>query len=51
LITLSVRHGQARLEPSTWHPRFGDFQQNLCLVIELINGASILDLRWDSIKS
>ena len=35
-----------RVEPSTWHPRFGESVENQCLVIELLNGESKLKLSF-----
>lgn len=34
------------IEPSTWHPRFGESVNNQCLVLELLNGKSELQLDW-----
>ena len=33
-----VTEGEARLERSTWHPRFGESLANQCLVIQLKKG-------------
>jgi uncharacterized heparinase superfamily protein len=34
-VSVWIRKGRARLEPSTFHPRFGQTIPNVCLVIEL----------------
>lgn len=46
--TLSWRleHGQARLEASTWHPRFGHTEPNVCLVASLVAGRSTVHFQW-----
>lgn len=46
LITWHVDHGQAQLEASTWHPRFGHSLTNVCLVVKLVDGFSTLRFRW-----
>jgi uncharacterized heparinase superfamily protein len=40
--------GQARLEASTWHPRFGFVESNMCLVVKLLGGCSSFNLNWRS---
>jgi uncharacterized heparinase superfamily protein len=37
---------RVRIEPSTWHPRFGESVTNQCLVLELLSGKSELQLNW-----
>jgi uncharacterized heparinase superfamily protein len=38
--------GEARLEPSTYHPRFGSTERNQCLVLRLKDGKARLRLVW-----
>ena len=38
--------GEARLEPSTYHPRFGSTERNQCLVLRLKHGKARLRLVW-----
>lgn len=38
--------GPARLEPSTWHPRFGQSLPATCLVLDLADGRAGLQLNW-----
>ena len=38
--------GKARLEASTWHPRFGQATSNVCLVVKLSDGISALKFSW-----
>jgi uncharacterized heparinase superfamily protein len=51
VITWQLDHGQARLEPGTWHPRFGHVEPNVCLAVQLVDGRSTLHFRWASAKS
>ena len=37
-VRWQVTEGEARLERSTWHPRFGESLANQCLVIQLKKG-------------
>ena len=46
-----LEHGQAQLEVSTWHPRFGRIQPNVCLAVQLVNGRSTLHFRWVHAKA
>ena len=39
--------GRARIEASSWHPRFGESTPNHCLAVTLEQGWSELELRWD----
>jgi uncharacterized heparinase superfamily protein len=48
VISWRIDCGQARLEPSTWHPRFGQVVPNVCLVIKLLNGKSVLKFSWSN---
>ncbi len=41
-----VGRGGARLEPSTWHPRFGESRASQCLVIDLHEGQSEIVFAW-----
>lgn len=45
-IRWHVREGDARLEASTWHPRFGTTIPNRCLAVRLTHGRSKLTLSW-----
>jgi uncharacterized heparinase superfamily protein len=38
---------QVRLEASTWHPRFGHFESNMCLVVKLLDGHSNVHFSWN----
>lgn len=42
VLTWQLEQGQARLEISTWHPRFGEVLPNVCLVVQLVKGTSSL---------
>lgn len=42
-----LKGGTARLEPSTWHPRFGESRSNLRLVVPLSSGESLVAFRWE----
>lgn len=46
VMTWQLDHGHARLEASTWHPRFGHVEPNVCLAVKLVDGSSTLHLRW-----
>jgi uncharacterized heparinase superfamily protein len=46
VMTWKVDNGEGRLEASTWHPRFGQVQSSVCLVVKLLDGISILQLSW-----
>jgi uncharacterized heparinase superfamily protein len=48
VMTWRVVHGEARLEPGTWHPRFGVSLPNQCLIITLRAGKSQLHLNWST---
>jgi uncharacterized heparinase superfamily protein len=45
-VSWHIVHGRARLENSTWHPRFGEDEPNFCLVVQLVNGASTVHFSW-----
>lgn len=45
-VEWSVERGQAVLEPSTWHPRFGVSVPNVCLSVRLVDGRSTVRFRW-----
>jgi uncharacterized heparinase superfamily protein len=47
VITWKLENGKADLEDSTWHPRFGSIQNNVCLVVKLMDGRSALDFNWN----
>ncbi len=38
--------GSARLEPCTWHPRFGQSLPTICLALDLAGGHAGLHLTW-----
>lgn len=46
VLTWQAKQGQARLETSTWHPRFGEVLPNICLVVQLVDGISCLRFSW-----
>lgn len=46
LVEWHVEKGRAKLEPSTWHPRFGITTPNTCLVVKLVEGASTVRFTW-----
>jgi uncharacterized heparinase superfamily protein len=46
LFSWYAEHGKARLESSTWHPRFGQSLENQCLVVKLVDGMSTLHFCW-----
>jgi uncharacterized heparinase superfamily protein len=46
-----VECGQVRMQASTWHPRFGCFEPNVCLVVQLVDGISTTHFRWTSAKA
>lgn len=46
VIGWRVNHGQARLETSTWHPRFGHVEPNVCLALQLARGHSSISFNW-----
>ena len=45
-VSWHIAHGRARLENSTWHPRFGELEPNFCLVVQLLNGSSTVHFSW-----
>jgi uncharacterized heparinase superfamily protein len=51
VLTWQLEQGQARLEASSWHPRFGEALPNVCLVVKLVNGQSGLRFSWVSSKA
>jgi len=46
-LSWRVRGGEARLEPSSWHPEFGLSLPSTCLVLDLRGPASALSLSWN----
>jgi uncharacterized heparinase superfamily protein len=50
LVGWQVDCGQARLEASTWHPRFGHAEPNLCLSVQLEDGFSAIRFNWQPSK-
>jgi uncharacterized heparinase superfamily protein len=51
VMTWQLDHGQARLVASTWHPRFGHVEPNVCLAVRLVDGRSTLHFRWAPAKA
>jgi uncharacterized heparinase superfamily protein len=47
-IEWQVIEGTVRLEPSTWHPRFGVSMTNICLVVKLVKGVSKIIFRYSA---
>jgi uncharacterized heparinase superfamily protein len=47
-VTFQVEHGEAQLEPSTWHPFFGVNIPNICLVVKLVQSTSQLHYGWSN---
>jgi uncharacterized heparinase superfamily protein len=47
-IGWEIIEGVLRLEPSTWHPRFGVSIPNTCLVVKLIKGVSKINFRYST---
>ena len=45
-VTWRVERGVARIEETTWHPRFGERLRNACLVVRLEQGRGCLRLHW-----
>jgi uncharacterized heparinase superfamily protein len=45
-VTWQLEHGQAKLEPSTWHPRFGSRLPNVCLAVKFVEGFCTMRIRW-----
>ncbi len=50
-VSWCVDYGEARMESSTWHPRFGDTIPNTCLVVKLIGSTSRLRFSWPALTS
>jgi uncharacterized heparinase superfamily protein len=48
VMTWKLDHGQAQLEASTWHPRFGEDETNACLSVKLVEGFSTLHFSWSA---
>lgn len=42
-----IEEGEGRIEPATWHPRFGVIEPNLCIVLRLIQGSGRMRFSWD----
>ena len=47
IISWRVDKGNSRIEPTTWHPRFGASESNLCIVLSLDNGQGVMRFFWD----
>jgi uncharacterized heparinase superfamily protein len=45
-LTWKVKAGEARLEPSTWHPEFGLSLSGICIVGPLQDGCASFELNW-----
>jgi hypothetical protein len=46
VVTWRIGHGEGRLEPSTWHPRFGAALSTSCLTVRLKQGTSTVRFCW-----
>lgn len=46
-VSWHVCRGKARIEQSTWHPRFGEAHSSQCLVIALHQGSSEIIFSWN----
>lgn len=42
-----TEEGSARIEPSSWHPRFGASESSFCIVVRLAHGRSVIRFTWD----
>lgn len=51
VMTWQLEHGEARLEASTWHPRFGQVEPNVCLAVQLMDGRGSLHFSWVPAKA
>lgn len=51
VIMWQLKHGRARLQSSTWHPRFGQVEPNQCLAVQLVEGRSTLHFCWATSKA
>jgi uncharacterized heparinase superfamily protein len=51
VMSWQLEHGKAQMEVSTWHPRFGHVEPNVCLAVKLVDGRSTLHLRWATVKA
>ena len=49
LVTWRLDGGRARLEASTWHPRFGQNDRNVCLIVKLLDGKSTIRFNWGAV--
>lgn len=47
VISWRVDKGNSRIEPTTWHPRFGDSESNLCIVLSLDKGQGLVRFFWN----
>lgn len=45
-VVWEIDQGEAWLEQSTWHPRFGVSLISTCLCVRLVEGKSLVRLRW-----
>ena len=48
IVEWKIIEGAVRLEPSTWHPRFGASIPNICLVVKLIKGVSKINFLYST---
>lgn len=46
-IRLTIEGGEAQVQASTWHPRFGESQTNQCLAIRLTGPSCTARFDWD----
>ena len=45
-VRVSVTGGRLRQERTTWHPRFGVSQPNVCLAVDFSGPELSTELRW-----
>lgn len=50
VMVWQLDHGHARLEASTWHPRFGHVEPNVCLAVKLVDGSSTVRFGWGTCR-
>ena len=48
VLNWEIVAGKTRLEPTTWHPRFGVSIKTSCLVVKLLSGNSSINFSWVS---
>ncbi|SEK38733.1 heparinase II/III family protein [Halomonas daqiaonensis] len=45
-VALAIEGGDAHIEATTWHPRFGESIPNSCLVVALTSSECVTSFRW-----